>query len=115
MKRLLATLLLVLLPLGWAWSAVGAYCAHEEDKSAAHFGHHMHQHASSSDHQDKDKPAGGTHPDCGTCHLGASGLPTDELFALAPIDPPSFGAEPTSAIRSIDSSGPERPQWSRPL
>lgn len=74
LRRALLLLLLLLMPLQFSWAVVSNYCQHESDGSAAHFGHHPHQ------HQDEDgAPAAsklaGADPDCGSCHSGFCSLP----------------------------------------
>ncbi|MBN8475738.1 hypothetical protein [Sulfuritalea sp.] len=71
MRRFLALLLLVLLPLNAAFAAASGYCQHQKESSqAAHFGHHMHQHDRSAD---KSNDTGTqVDPDCSFCHLSFS-------------------------------------------
>ena len=57
MRKWLAIVLLVFLPLQFSWAAVASYCQHETGAAAKHFGHHAHQH----------KAADGK--DTGTTHL----------------------------------------------
>ena len=42
MRRWLAILLLVCLPLQFSWAAVADYCMHESGETADHVGHHDH-------------------------------------------------------------------------
>lgn len=70
MRRLVFILLMVVLPVQWAWASAASVCAHEEQGS--HFGHHDHAHqkaAHPGDSPDGD-PTGSLseHPDCGSCH-----------------------------------------------
>ncbi|MDM0015028.1 cobalt-zinc-cadmium resistance protein [Variovorax sp. J22P168] len=75
MRRLLLILLMVVLPVQWAWASAASVCAHETQ--GAHFGHHDHAHqkaaADAADPADRaDVEAGNgslaEHPDCGACH-----------------------------------------------
>ena len=77
MRRLLAIVLLVLLPLQFSWAAVASYCKHETQADAEHFGHHEHQHHGNTtvdadpavDPQaEGDKTLGAMDVDCGHCH-----------------------------------------------
>ena len=128
MRRLLAIVLLVLLPLQFSWAGVAPYCGHEEQAGANHFGHHEHQHpaeigidaASDADLDAGSTPttdvpagklAGAPDLDCGHCHGAGSMI----LITPAPV-----ASLPLTALRlaSIDEAGgahaptrPERPQW----
>jgi uncharacterized protein with von Willebrand factor type A (vWA) domain len=98
-RRTVAILLLVCLPLQWGWALAAVYCKHEASAALqAHFGHHEHSHghaksessiagassvidmgadaATSSDTIGNGLPpaADELQPDveCGVCHLGAA-------------------------------------------
>jgi hypothetical protein len=132
-RRLLAIVLLALLPLQFSWAAVASYCEHEA-QGAGHFGHHDHDHAHhagvSSDaglvvdltadaaptldatgSAESDKAPGAADLDCGHCHGTCSAMP------IWPFGMPgALSAAPPSA--TLDESGgahaptrPERPQW----
>lgn len=113
MRRILAILLLVLMPLQAGWAAASAYCQHETGAAAAHFGHHEHQHHSGDGGREPAKSAGAD-PDCGACHASASfTLPHLAGVSALPLPmapPPSFilPALPEHA------SAPERPNWLAP-
>jgi hypothetical protein len=124
MRRVLAILLLALLPLQFSWAAVASYCGHEEQVGATHFGHHEHQHpAGSSSNAEPfavpdapedapgDQPLGATDPDCGHCH-GYCGV---MLMVPPGLPGTTLTAHPNA---SLDEAGgahaptrPERPQW----
>lgn len=124
MRRILAIVLLALLPLQFSWAAVASYCGHEEQAGATHFGHHEHQHHAdaggsaepvadldaTADAAD-DKAPGAMDLDCGHCHGTCSvmlTLPSGLPGALSTTHPSA----------SLDEAGgahaptrPERPQW----
>ncbi|GCL65626.1 hypothetical protein [Pseudaquabacterium pictum] len=128
MRRILAIVLLALLPLQFSWAAVASYCGHETQAGAEHFGHHDHQHhadASNGAGLDADptttsdvnpdagdgKAPGAMDLDCGHCHGTCSmmlNLPSALPGALstghrsASLDEASGAHAPTR---------PERPQW----
>ena len=119
MRRWLAILLLVLLPVQFTWAMVADYCAHEPDATAAHFGHHDHQshgHAAFDadpvDQATPDDPASSVpQVDCGHCHGHTVGM----FDAPAPLtgqgfsdaSPPSIDAHRAEHL----PAQPERPQW----
>jgi hypothetical protein len=112
MKRFLALLLLVLLPLNAAFAAASGYCQHQKESSqAAHFGHHVHQHDRSAD----KVPDTGTQTDrdCGFCHLSFSSF----VPALSPIlgdnSPPQLVAPPVAEFRSTTVDPFDRPPLAR--
>jgi hypothetical protein len=133
MRRFLATVLLVLLPLQFSWAAVASYCEHET-QGAGHFGHHDHDHAhqagasrdagpaadltadasptlDDTGSADGDKAPGAMDLDCGHCH-GTCGA-----MLIWPLGMPGApSTAPPSA--TLDEAGdahaptrPERPQW----
>lgn len=124
MRRILAILLLAVLPFQFSWAAVASYCEHETQVGAWHFGHHDHQHGTAaSDAGGLDSSFGvnldvgnskapaAMDVDCGQCHGISSmmlSLPSTVLGSLST-------APPTA---TLDESGgayaptrPERPQW----
>ena len=80
MRRLLLVFLLVLMPLQTVWSAAAAYCAHEQAPAAAHFGHHVHEHAGA--YQDGDAHADVGHASADDAQGGAAG----SIFNLGSAD-----------------------------
>ena len=124
MRRILAIVLLVLLPLQFSWAAVATYCGHEQPAGAAHFGHHEHQHHAdtggnaepvadldaSADVQG-DKAPGAMDLDCGHCHGTCSAmltLPSAVPGALSTAHPSVILEEAEGACAP---TRPERPQW----
>lgn len=111
MRRWLAVLLLVLLPLQFTWAAAAAYCQHETGDAAKHFGHHDHKH-----HQDStdtsNGPSFGIDSDCAACHAGcAAATVTVSSFALE-TTPPTLAPWHPHAPVSPPAAQPERPNWS---
>lgn len=119
MRRWLAVLLLVFLPLQFSWAAVANYCAHETGAAASHVGHHDHAgHSHASKVADPDhkgaadgKASNAPNLDCGHCH-GTCAAMVDvvasfeaEALASAPL---SLGAAPSAKHMPAQ---PERPQW----
>ncbi|MBI3730430.1 MAG: hypothetical protein HY254_19145 [Burkholderiales bacterium] len=118
MLKKFVLMIIVAFTLQLSWAVASAYCMHETDKTAQHFGHHPHEHeAKDGDtHADKslDKSAAkkaNSHPDCASCAhspLGAhssklpltvSALITYQLTAASLQTPAPFLAQP------------ERPKW----
>ncbi len=119
MRRWLAILLLVLLPVQFTWAMVADYCVHEPDATATHFGHHDHEshsHAAlDTDPVDQATPDDPTSPapqvDCGHCHGHSAGM----FDVAAPLAGQAFsGASPPSIDATCAEhlpAQPERPQW----
>lgn len=123
MRRWLTILLLLVLPVQFAWSAAAAYCQHEQIPARTHIGHHAHEHEAQGSDGSK---ASGQHlgdksttkalkllgdNDCGYCHLSFAkplvpvALQFDVLAA--------FTRDP-DASQAFRSRGPdllERPNW----
>lgn len=89
-RRLIVSLLLLLLPLQFAFAAAAPYCALERAKVASHFGHHEHPDASAPEPADDDGGKGKPH-DCAVCHLGAVQL--HPAVASVPASPHSVIAD----------------------
>jgi len=98
MRRWLAVLMMVLLPLQFSWAAVANYCGHETGASAEHVGHHDHaSHAHGGKVADMGKSAetdGSSTPasgiDCGHCHGYCVGM----LDLPSSLQPLPLGAAP---------------------
>ncbi|VXB42422.1 DUF2946 family protein [Massilia sp. 9I] len=92
MKRYFLILLIVLLPLQFSWALAGTYCAHEQESSSQHFGHHVHKHdkadEGAKDASQKVKPD----LDCDYCHH----VPAS---AMVPADAPIGARDPTVHAR----------------
>lgn len=69
MRKLLAILFLLILPLQWTTAAVAAYCQHElEGKAQQHLGHHAHEHQADATKTDSDPGNTDFDADCPSCH-----------------------------------------------
>lgn len=113
MRKWLAIILLVFMPLQSSWAAVASYCQHETGAAARHFGHHDHQHKAADGKEAAPDPAniGSGDPDCASCHAGcSSALPGDA--ALSPIARSSMDATDYWArLTPPPFERLERPQW----
>jgi hypothetical protein len=112
MRRLFVIFLLVLLPLQLSWASVAAYCEHETDAQAQHFGHHDHQHQASQDQGNADgKLSGGIDNDCGACHAGCGVAILGDIA----ITPAYLATKVVADYRTVLSlyplDIPERPNW----
>ena len=112
MRRFLALLLLVLLPLNAAFAAAAGYCQHQkESQQATHFGHHSHQHDRSAD---KLGDTGAqVDPDCGFCHLSFSSFVPALSPSLGDSSPPQLVAQPVAEFRSATVDPFDRPPLAR--
>lgn len=118
MRRFVALLLLVLLPLQALWAAAAPYCQHEGDATSVHIGHHQPEHhhadASASSSDDGDGPHGGTggaeHSDCHVCHGGT--VLAHEMRVMQVM---STAAQPVPTVAhglpAPPTERPERPKW----
>jgi hypothetical protein len=115
-KRLLALLIAVLLPLQLAWGMAASYCQHEQAASGAgHFGHHSHVHV---DAQHGAKNPGGsalqTDLDCTGCHAATSAVPTALPTLPAHLKRTGVTQVEVDLRRpSAPQRAPDRPQWPR--
>jgi hypothetical protein len=123
-RRILAIVLLALLPFQFTWAAVTSYCGHETQAAVEHFGHHEHAHhadvgsnaerdadlAASADVQG-DKAPGAMDLDCGNCHGTCSAMLTlpSALPGLLSTAHPSAILEESEG--AYTPTRPERPQW----
>ncbi len=121
MRRWLAVLMMVLLPLQFSWAAVTHYGGHEAGVDAAHGGHHVHLgHSHASADADPHHQAGsdgtGSEPsemDCGHCHGFCAGMLEARcgFVAQANTSPmPALWAAPRAEHLPAQ---PERPQCAR--
>jgi len=118
MKKLLAIILLVLMPLQFSMAAVSSYCEHEANSSESHPGHHSHQHenennetvASDSDAK-KTSSSSGVHHDCASCHMGCLAFVINNISSIISKSDQtiSFGYLKNSS--RVNFERPERPQW----
>jgi mono/diheme cytochrome c family protein len=112
MRRWLAILLLVFLPLQSLWAAAAPYCAHEETPKSMHLGHHAHEHQETQPEPDSSDGLGAAHTDCHVCHGAGGALPGP---SLATVQVGHFGPLTAwdTALPAPPVSLPERPNWAR--
>jgi hypothetical protein len=119
MRRFVALLLLVLLPLQAVWAAAAPYCQHEGGAASHHIGHHQPEHhadaaqPSSADgegHHDGTNGAGAEHSDCHVCH---GGTVLAHEVRLARVMSTTTQPVPTVAhgLPAPPGERPERPKW----
>lgn len=112
MKKLLTLLLLLLLPLHFSWAIAAAYCQHEQEKDAAHFGHHAHAHKTAEKGKsDSDQPTLKLHGDCSICQISGTGAAESPRAVAATTAQLFTIADPGAALPSIIHDRPERPKW----
>lgn len=118
MQRVVAVLLLALLPLHLSWTAVASYCDLElVPQSQEHFGLHD-QTAAAADvllqsSDDVGAAQDSTLPNCGQCHNQCTGmLLAPAIVQMAGSSEHLSAAEPASAADQVPTP-PERPQWAR--
>ena len=108
MRKLLALLVVLILPLQVTFAVAAEYCEVENNDTGRHFGHHAH----SADLSKKESPSkkGKADSDCAFCHLGCAQLqvstipvaqlPAPEVFTVHEVtiplgvSPPSFDRPP---------------------
>lgn len=114
MRRWIAILLMIVLPLQLSWAVAANYCQDEQGQNAQHFGHHVHLHHDGVDagkqlakgKQQADRDCGCSGHLCGA-HLLPAGLKVlPEVFSGA-----SFNAVVPRAYPSSDPPRIERPNW----
>ncbi|HVR54243.1 MAG TPA: hypothetical protein VMS38_31260 [Pseudorhodoferax sp.] len=109
MRRFFFVVLMFVLMLQTTWSAAADVCRHETASPApAHFGHHVHQDASSDAQQPIPSEGGAQlpHLDCVGCHGGLCAVLPDWPAALSAVLP--AGGHATPYRRSITDGLPER-------
>ena len=112
MRRFVALLLLVLLPLQAIWAAAAPYCQHEDEAASHHIGHHQpeHQHATAVDAGDHGDEASSTHSDCHVCHSGTVLVHEVRLvqaMSTTTLPVPTL----TQGLPAPPTARPERPKW----
>jgi hypothetical protein len=110
MRRWLALLMLVLLPLQGTWAAVADYCLPGSHVAADHVVHHD---AGAPDDALADDASGPAEPDCSHCHGNCAGV----MQRLAALEhqahrqaSPVLGDAPSAEHVPAE---PDRPQWVR--
>lgn len=117
MRRWVAIIMLIVLPLQLSWAVASNYCLDEQGPAAQHFGHHVHAHhdgvikqaAKGKQTVDQDCGCGGHL--CGP-HLlptGMGGIPSAQAHQR---HPPVLVRD---TYRSSDPTRIERPKWPRSL
>lgn len=103
MRRFLATLLLLLLPIQFAFASAAGYCGLEKVEAPPHFGHHDHPDAVPVPDPQDDGDSGKVEKECGVCHLGCSQI-------QAPVSP--IAAMPITRFAPPlgDDRNPDHPQ-----
>ena len=123
MRRWLILFLLSLLPLqvSWAVAATVDHCAHDQDQTAPHFGHHEEANAHAHEHDAPAAEAEKSHGDAGPAgplhldheHNHLSGF----LGLLSAVDisarklPPLFPRGNALIYLSLPPGNLERPNW----
>lgn len=114
-RRWLSILLLVLLPLQFAWAQAADYDAHGSGSHEMHFGHHDHSHDHGEPTDAPDGGAGGSiDADGHHCHGQCSGMPAPVSVVAAVISSLSPDVRIDAHSGALAPPRPERPQW-RPL
>ena len=116
-RRFFFLVLLLILPVQFAWAAATGYCCHETGEARKHFGHHEHQHRTAHDGVSKDTKApssANADNDCGLCQLSAAQpVPSTKTdIAIPGTEPPRFAYR--ARYDSYIPSGPERPDRDTP-
>lgn len=108
MYRVLAILLIVLLPAQSAFAVASAYCATEKVETPAHFGHHQHADELPVVNPVEDEPAA-LEVHCAVCHLACPMLQAPDR-AIASASLVAFGPPPAGAPSAEHLQEPtERP------
>lgn len=115
MKKLLATFLLIALPLAWTTAAVAAYCKHETVPAEQnHIGHHADRDHGSSTIPDPENSDGTSkpHAHCSMSHSYCSAFPVSN-HALRDLPFPTHVTwlSDSSLFSSLFPDEPERPKW----
>lgn len=100
-----------------SWAVASAYCMHETDMSAQHFGHHPHEHetvdgdAHTDKSADKSQKKAASHPDCASCAPSPLGAySTNLLIILSKLIAYQLSAASLQTPAPFLAQ-PERPKW----
>lgn len=109
-KKLFVLLLVVILPLQFAWAGAGVYCQHEMGQAGQHFGHHDHQHKGLGDQgkSESGKFSPGADNDC-SFHLNGHNCFLSSLGDLVVAPIVVFNGIRSRDFASHIPDGPERP------
>ncbi|NBD21161.1 hypothetical protein GTZ97_10845 [Aquabacterium fontiphilum] len=115
MRRLVAIVLLLWMPLHALWAAAAPYCTHDSRETAAgaerHLGHHAHPHPAHAEVGGGGDPTGGGHPECHACHACSSVVPA---CLRAPTAAPVEAQRACATLHTPPGpwpARPERPKW----
>jgi len=123
MRRWLTLVLLLVLPIQFAWSAAAAYCQHEQLPARTHIGHHAHEHEAGGDAGSKgagkhlgDKSASKASKlvgdnDCGYCQLSLAKPLVPVALRLDGNAAFKLDTAPSLTFRSRGPDLLERPNW----
>ncbi len=110
MRKLIAILVICILPIQWSFAAVAEYCQHEVGVAAQnHLGHHAHEHVDKhvdESQEGKSKKSAMNDVDCPACchSTGAT------IFTLSAATIPRNSAEPvTFHFQRIPYRSPDNP------
>lgn len=109
MRRVLAFLILLIVPLQMSYAAAAAYCEHESRPAqGGHLGHHAHQHQESP--AGKSKIPGKLHPDCAQCHFVYLSVVAADCGPCLVSDPrDGMRATEPHLVFSLSLDTPDRP------
>lgn len=117
MRRWIAILLMIVLPLQLTWAVASNYCQDEQGKEAQHFGHqlHMHEAGTASKHLVKGKQLADRDCGCGGHLCGAHLLPTCVQAVPPSMVDEQLSPVPPWAYAHADPTRIERPNWTASL
>lgn len=115
-RRWLSILLLVLLPLQFAWAQAADYDAHGSGSHEMHFGHHDHGHDDPHEAPGTDAGTGEQQVDADGhhCHGQCSAMPAPLSLVVTVTNSTSLDIRIDAHSGALAPPRPERPQW-RPL
>ena len=123
MRRLVALLFVLVLPLQWFTATAAAYCPHEPEskQTQSHLGHHTHEHQASVAAMDRDSGDSGnsnpsnpnsvTDSDCANCHTHFVSAITNTGLTI----PPLLSGPDTMAYQAFLPTPPSDPLFRPPL
>ena len=116
MRRYLILFLAFLLPLQVSWAVMANYCAHEQEQSTRHLGHHQDEHhASVNEVYSKQQPAETSSIGHDHDHLSAFvALLLDETSSSLDVLSPLPLSGITATLSSLPPDRLERPNWFAP-
>lgn len=111
MTRFLLLVIVLLLPVQFAWAGMTASCQHETDPiKAQHIGHHEHAHQGSKRPPSNGKTIVGD--TCAVCHgLSVTMTSTQQCFPIDAAISSRRTLEQDSHPPSVHARAPDRPQW----